>query len=450
MSKIFKPRAIRSRRVVTPEGVRAATVWLLDGRIERIASYEGSLPYGEVEDFGNAVISPGVIDAHVHINEPGRSDWEGFETATRAAAAGGLTLLAEMPLNASPVVTTLEAWEQKTAVAQGKLRVDCGFYGGLVPGNISEIEPMLDAGALGIKAFLVHSGLDEFPATGEVELRAAMPILARRGVPLLVHAEIEGETGQTPPAIPSRHYADYLASRPADWELRAIRLMIGLCREFSCPVHIVHLATAEALPELRAARAEGLPLTVETSPHYLFFEAGTIPDGATQFKCAPPIRDVANREGLWEGLRDGTIDFVASDHSPCPPALKNLENGNFAGAWGGIASLQWLLPIVWSGAQKRGFSLEDVTRWTSSAPTRLLGLNERKGSIASGRDADFAVWEPETSFLVSAEGNYHRHKVTPYEGVELMGKNRATFLRGEKVYDQGEFSREITGGIVIR
>ncbi|BCM93905.1 allantoinase [Abditibacteriota bacterium] len=449
MSRISnKSRAVRSRRVVTPEGVRPATVWLLDGIIERVASYDEAPIDGTLEDFGDAVISPGVIDAHVHINEPGRADWEGFETATRAAAAGGLTMLAEMPLNASPVVTTLAAWHQKIAATKDKIRVDCGFYGGLVPGNVDEIEPMLDAGALGIKAFLVHSGLDEFPAAGETELRAAMPILARRGVPLLVHAEIEGETGQTPPALPSRRYADYLASRPANWELRAIRLMIGLCREFNCPVHIVHLATAQALPELKAARAEGLPLTVETSPHYLFFDAEAIPDGATQFKCAPPIRDAANREGLWQGLRDGTIDFVASDHSPCPPALKNLDSGNFAGAWGGIASLQWMLPIVWSGARLRGVSLEDVTRWTSGGPAKLLRLENQKGVLKEGLDADLVVWEPETSFMVTAENNFHRHKVTPYNGVELMGATRATFVRGEKVYADGEFASQITGQVV--
>ncbi len=449
MSPISKPRrVVRSRHVVTPEGVRPATLWLSEGRIERVAAYEETPFDRPLEDFDDMVISPGVIDAHVHINEPGRTDWEGFEMATRAAAAGGLTMLAEMPLNASPVVTTLSAWHEKVAATEGKLRVDCGFYGGLVPGNIDQIEPMLDAGALGIKAFLVHSGLDEFPAAGETELRAAMPILARRGAPLLVHAEIEGETGQTPPALPSRRYADYLASRPADWEMRAIRLMIDLCREFKCAVHIVHLATAQALPELRAARAEGLPITVETSPHYLFFEAESIPDGATQFKCAPPIRDAANREGLWEGLRDGTIDFVASDHSPCPPGLKNLDSGNFAGAWGGIASLQWLLPIVWSGAKQRGFSLEDVTRWTSSAPAKMLGLADRKGTLAAGHDADFVLWEPESSFKVSAQRNFHRHKVTPYEGVELFGLSRATFVRGQKVYADGEFGAEVTGQVI--
>ncbi len=444
------PRALRSRRVVTPEGTCAATIWLQNGQIERVAGIDetpDASPDGPLEDWGDAVISPGVIDAHVHINAPGRDDWEGFETATRAAAAGGVTTLIEMPLNASSVVTTLDAWHQKIAATTAKLSVDCGFYGGLIPGNLSQIELLLDAGALGIKAFLCDSGLAEFPAAGEAELRAAMPILARRGATLLVHCEIPD--AQTPPAFSSRRYADYLASRPPEWELRAISLMIGLCREFGCRVHIVHLASAAALPMLRAAKAAGLPLTVETAPHYLFFDAETIPDGATQFKCAPPIRDRANREGLWQGLADGTIDFVASDHSPCPPALKNLESGDFSGAWGGIASLQWTLPIVWSGAKSRGFSLEDVARWTSSAPAKMLGLEARKGSIAAGRDADFVIWEPETSFRIGENFNFHRHKVTPYGGIELFGATRATYLRGEKVFDDGN-SVEKMGQVIRR
>ncbi len=440
-------KVLRSQRVVTREGIRAATIFIADEKIVHIAPFDAEIPpQFTLEECGDAVISPGVIDAHVHINEPGRADWEGFETATRAAAAGGVTTLVEMPLNASPVVTTLAAWQQKIAATTGKLRVDCGFYGGLIPGNIDQIESMLDAGALGIKAFLCDSGLDEFPASGEAELRAAMPILARRGAVLLVHAEIPD--AQTPPAKSSRVYADYLASRPPAWEIGAIETMISLCREFGCRVHIVHLASAAALPILRAARAEGLPISVETAPHYLFFEAQNIPDGATQFKCAPPIRDAANRESLWQGLREGTIDFIASDHSPCPPTLKNLESGDFAGAWGGIASLQWTLAIAWSEAKKRGFSLEDVARWTSENPALMLGLQNRKGAIAVGNDADLVAWEPETHFTIGAETNFHRHKVTPYDAVELFGKVRATYLRGEKVFKNGDFAAQPTGKVI--
>lgn len=429
---------LRSQRVALPAGIRAATIYIEAGKIIEVAPFDAPIPNDcDWENYGDAVILPGVIDAHVHINEPGRTDWEGFETATRAAIAGGVTTLVEMPLNASPVVTTLAAWHEKIAATSGKLFCDCGFYGGLVPDNTDQIEPLLDAGALGIKAFLVHSGLDEFPAAREADLRAAMPILARRGAPLLVHCELEDESGQTPKAKASRIYADYLASRPPDWETRAIAWMIDLCREYRCPVHIVHLATTEALPMLKAAREEGLPLTVETAPHYLFFEAGQIPDGATQFKCAPPIRDAANRDGLWQGLREGIIDFVASDHSPCPPHLKNLDSGDFSGAWGGIASLQWTLSTLWNEARKRGFSMEDVTRWASQKPAEFLGL--KKGAIATGLAADFAVWEPENSFVIHADNNFHRHKVTPYDGAELLGKVRATYLRGAKVFDDGKF-----------
>lgn len=432
---------------MTPEGARAATIWLRNGRIERVAAWQDA-PQNGLEDCGDAVISPGLIDAHVHINEPGRKSWEGFDFATRAAAAGGVTTLVEMPLNASPVTTTLSAWHQKIAATKGKLRVDCGFYGGLIPGNLGEIEPMLDAGALGIKAFLCDSGLPEFPAATEAELRAAMPILARRGAVLLVHCEIPD--AQTPLAPHSRKYADYLASRPPEWELRAIRLMIALCREFGCRVHIVHLATAQALPILRAAKLEGLPLTVETAPHYLHFSAETIPDGATEFKCAPPIRDAANRAALWEGLREGVIDFIASDHSPCLPALKNQETGDFGAAWGGISSLQWTLPIVWSGARRgrdEWDELSEIARWTSTHPAQFLGLT-RKGAIEAGRDADFAVWEPGAEFKIGATTNFHRHKVTPYDGLELSGAVRATWLRGEKVFADGEFLGADRGEVV--
>ena len=440
MSPISK--ALRSRRVVTPAGVRAATIFIGGETIAAVAPFDAPIPAGcALEDYGDAVVSPGAIDAHVHINEPGRTEWEGFASATRSALAGGVTSLVEMPLNATPVVTDRAAWNAKIAATKGKLHCDCGFYGGLVPGNADQIEAMLDAGALGIKAFLVHSGLDEFPAAREADLRAAMPMLARHGAPLLVHAELEGEAGVVPPvasapATSSRSYSAYLASRPPAWEICAIAWMIDLCREFECRVHIVHLASAAALPLLRAARAEGLPLTVETAPHYLTFAAENIADGATQFKCAPPIRDKANREALWQGLREGTIDFVASDHSPCPPHLKHLECGDFGEAWGGISSLQWTPALVWTEASERGFGVEDVARWTSANPAHFLGLHAKKGTIAVGLDADFAVWEPEASFVVGQSEIYHRHKVTPYAGVKMMGRVRATWLRGQKVFSE--------------
>jgi len=444
--------------MVLPDGIAPATVLMKDGAINAVVPYGVELS-GEfrVDDYFRAIVAPGVIDAHVHINEPGRADWEGFESATRSAAAGGVTLLVDMPLNSAPVTTTVAALQQKLAASEGKLNTDCGFYAGLVPGNTDQLEPLIDAGVLGTKAFLIHSGLDEFPAVNEADLRAAMPILARRGVPLLAHAELPEAGGPGPGSagnagsagVPSsRRYVDYVASRPPDMELDAIRLLIGLCREYGCPVHIVHLATAAALPLLRAAKAEGLPITVETAPHYLFFESNEIPDGATQYKCAPPIRDAANREGLWEGLREGVIDTIGSDHSPCPSALKNLESGDFMGAWGGVASLQWLLPIVWTGAKSRGFTVEDVTRWLCRNPAQMLGLSRCQGAIAKGREANFAVWEPDESFTVADECNYHRHKTTPYAGRELYGKVHATYLRGLRIYD-GEFTEPRFGRAVL-
>jgi allantoinase len=352
-----------------------------------------------------------------------------------------------MPLNASPVVTCVAALQQKIAAATPKLRVDSGFYGGLVPGNLAEIESLLDAGVLGLKAFMVHSGLDEFPAATEADLRAAMPILAKRGALLLAHAELDGAA----PALPSplRRYTDYMNSRPPEWELSAIRLLIDLCRETGCRTHIVHLATAEALPLIRAARGEGLPLTVETCPHYLYFESSQVSDGDTRFKCAPPIRDAANREALWEGLREGLIDTIGSDHSPCPPELKQLETGDFGKAWGGISSLQWTLSTVWTGARKRGFSLEDVVRWTSATPAQLLGLDGQVGALLAGKDANFVIWEPEQEFEVTSQTNYHRHKLTPYEGRHLFGRVRRTVLRGQTVYDDGTFTSELKGRVIL-
>ncbi len=426
---------LRSRRVVLPDQTRAAMLHISDGVIQKVGEYDDVPPDAELHDYGSAAISPGAIDIHVHANEPGRADWEGLETATRAAIAGGITTFVEMPLNSDPVTTNVSALETKLAAARSHLNkslwCDVGFWCGLVQGNAAQIAPMLDAGALGAKAFLVNSGLDDFSPARESDLRAAMPILAERGVPLLVHCELEAPQ---PPTDDPRSYANYLNSRPPAWELRAIEMMIALCRESRCPVHIVHLATAQALPMLRAAKIEGLPMTVETCPHYLTFAAEEIADGNTLFKCAPPIREAANREQLWEALRDGTIDFVASDHSPCPPALKSMQTGDFARAWGGISGLQWLISATWTGAQARGFSLDDLARWTSERPAQLLG---KSGAIAVGNPANLCAWEPEQTFAVTK--TEHRHKVSPYMGRELRGVVRATYLRGERVYEDGDF-----------
>lgn len=435
--------ALRSRRVVLPDGVRPATLLVENGVIQRVTLHEDAP--ANVEDWGDCAISPGLIDVHVHLNEPGRTDWEGFESGTRAAIAGGVTTLAEMPLNSDPVTIDFVAFAEKLKAARGHvgqtLRCDCGFWGGLIHGNAAQCAALLDAGVWGLKAFLVDSGLDDFSAAQPEDLRAAMPLLARRGWPMLVHCELESEAGLEPaPRLnKARSYRDYLESRPDSWEERAIERMIALCRETGCRTHIVHLSSARALPMLRAAKAEGLPLTVETCPHYLLFCAEEIVDGDTLFKCAPPIRDAANREQLWQGLRDGTIDLVASDHSPCPPQMKSRETGDFVRAWGGISGLQWTLPALWTGAAERGFGLEDMARWTAHAPAQLLGVAGNKGALEVEMDADICVWEPETAFVVAPNLTFHRHKLSPYTGRELRGRVRASYLRGERAYQDGEF-----------
>lgn len=435
--------AIAGRAVVTPEGLRPAAVVVHGETIAAVVPPE-QVPAGvPVEDVGARVLLPGLVDTHVHINEPGRTDWEGFETATRAAAAGGITTLVDMPLNSSPVTTTPEALRQKLAAAAGKLWVDCGFYGGVIPASAGEMEPLIRAGVLGLKAFLCHSGIDEFPNATEADLRRAMPAIARSGRPLLVHAELVG-AGAGQPADP-RSYRGYLASRPPAWEHDAIRLLIALCRKYRCRVHVVHLASAEALPLIARARDEGLPLTVETCPHYLVFAAEEIPDGDPRFKCAPPIRGQDNRERLWEGLRAGLIDTIGSDHSPAPPALKQLESGDLQRAWGGIASLQLALPAVWTEARRRGWSLADVVRLMAPRPAELVGLHGRKGVLAPGADADLVVFDPDASFVVDAGRLHHRHKVTPYEGRTLVGRVHKTYLRGRLVYEAGQFSGAPSG-----
>jgi allantoinase len=429
---------LRSRRIVGPDGrIRPGTVLIEEGRIRALVSRPATAtvpPDIPVEDLGTRVIAPGLVDCHVHVNEPGRTDWEGFATASRAAAAGGVTTLVDMPLNCLPVTTTRAALEEKRRAATGQLHVDVGFWGGVIPGNAGELAELAAGGALGCKAFLVHSGIEEFPNATEADLRAAMPVLRDAGLPLLAHAELD--LGGVPaPGPDPRAYAGYLRSRPAAWEDAAIALLIRLSRETGCAVHVVHLSSAGSLEQIARAKAEGLHFTAETCPHYLCLEAESVPDGATEFKCAPPIREHENREALWRGLKDGVIDFVVSDHSPCTPALKGRERGDFAEAWGGIASLQLGLPAVWTEATRRGHSLSDISAWMSARPAALAGLGRRKGQIAPGFDADLVVWDPESEISVEAEHLHFRHKVSPYLGRRLMGRVEATFLRGQLVYD---------------
>ncbi len=440
---------IKSKRVLLDGEFKAATVLVNNGVICDISAYDSQSDC-TVDDVGSLVVMPGIVDSHVHINEPGRTEWEGFSTATRAAAAGGITTICDMPLNCIPVTTSAQAFAEKLKHIEGRLNVDLCFWGGVVPGNSGELNKMIDMGVMGFKCFLIHSGIDDFPNVERADLEESMPILARRGLPLLVHAELDCSHGSDPTQEEKdqqklfesepQKYMHFLASRPRAWEDEAIKLMIDLCRQFDCRVHIVHLSSSDALPLIAAAKKEGLKITAETCPHYLTLNAEDIADGDTRFKCTPPIRERENCEKLWQGLEDGTLDFVVSDHSPCTPELKLLKEGNFDKAWGGISSLQFGLPAVFSEASKRGHSLARVSQWMSQGPAHFLGLDKRKGSLSPGHDADIIVFDPEQEQTIEAAMIEHKHKLTPHEGRVFKGKVLQTYVRGLKIYDNGHFS----------
>jgi allantoinase len=433
---------IRGQTVVSANAIGPASIHIRDERIVAVRGFEEIVDNCEiVEASDGSIVMPGLVDTHVHINSPGRTEWEGFPSATRAAAAGGVTTLIDMPLNSIPATTTLAAFQTKLEDARENCFVDVGFWGGVVPGNTAELAPMFAAGVVGFKCFLVPSGVDEFQHVTEGDLREAMPELSRLGAMLIVHAELPGplETALTE-GLKGRDDADYhgfLSSRPRAAEDEAIELMIRLSREFGTRVHIVHLSSADALPLLRAAQAEGVNITAETCPHYLHLAAEAIPAGATEFKCCPPIRESENRERLWQGLAEGTIEMIVSDHSPCPASMKLRESGDFMAAWGGIASLQLRLPVVWTEVRRRGLSLRELTNWLCVNPARQVSLGSRKGAIAPGCDADVVIWNPDREFVVEGARLEHRHKLTPYEHETLSGVVEKTFLRGRKIYDDG-------------
>lgn len=441
---------VRSERVVLPAGVRPASIHVRDGRIARVGEH-AERPAGVPEiDAGELVVFPGLADTHVHINDPGRADWEGFDHATRGAAAGGITTLVDMPLNSIPSTTSVAALAAKERAALGRCHVDVGFWGGVVPGNTDALAPLARAGALGFKCFLSPSGVDEFEHVTERDLRQALPVLAALGLPLLAHAELPELLEPPDVGADPRAYDTWLRSRPPAAELGAIDLLIRLGREFGARVHIVHLASAGALPALRAARTAGATVTVETCPHYLTFDAETIAPGATALKCAPPIRSRDHRERLWQALTCGDIDMVATDHSPAPLSLKCIEEGNFLRAWGGIASLQLALPVVWTGAAERGLSFEHLARWMAAAPAKLAGLERSKGAIAPGLDADLVIWDPDAHATVDPLALQHRHPITPYAGMRLRGVVRTTLLRGNTIFHDGAVTPVPSGRVIRR
>jgi allantoinase len=447
---------IRGQRVITPDSNGPATVHIRGGRIEHVGSFDDVPEGSPVVDAGDSVVLPGLVDSHVHVNEPGRTRWEGFATATRAAAAGGVTTIVDMPLNSIPPTTTPDGLRQKLDAARGQCRVDVAFWGGLVPGNLGLLAQLYAGGVVGFKCFLIPSGVQEFAHVTEDELRPAMFELARLEAPLIVHAEMPGPVehalatcGAGEAEGDPRRYETFLCTRPREAENEAVALMLRLCRETEARVHIVHHSSADALPLLREAKDAGLPFTAETCPHYLTFAAEEIADGATEFKCCPPIRERENCERLWQALGDGTIDMIVSDHSPCPPEMKRRGEGDFLKAWGGISSLQFRLPVVWTEARRRGHTFDDLARWLAREPARLAGLLRRKGAITPGRDADIVIFDAEATFRVTPETNEHRHKLTPYDGREFTGVVEATYLRGEKIYESGEFSASPTGTLLL-
>ncbi|MEU3785714.1 allantoinase AllB [Streptomyces sp900129855] len=436
---------LRSTRVITPQGTRPAAVAVAAGEITAVLPYDAPVPEGaRLEDFGDDVLLPGLVDTHVHVNDPGRTHWEGFWTATRAAAAGGITTLVDMPLNSLPPTTTVEHLRVKQEVAADKAHIDVGFWGGALPDNLKDLRPLHDRGVFGFKAFLSPSGVDEFPHLDQDALARSLAEIAAFDGLLIVHAEDPHHLDAAPQQGGPK-YADFLASRPRDAEDTAIAHLVAQAGRLHARVHVLHLSSSDALPLISAAKADGVRITVETCPHYLTLTAEEVPDGASEFKCCPPIRESANRDLLWQALADGVIDCVVTDHSP---STADLKTDDFATAWGGISGLQLSLAAVWTEARRRGHGLEDVVRWMSARTAALVGLT-RKGAIEVGRDADFAVLAPDETFTVDPADLQHRNRVTAYAGRTLYGVVKSTWLRGERIVADGEFT-EPKGRLLTR
>lgn len=445
---------LTSRAVCAGNRLQKAWIEVVDGRIRSVLN--AAPGRGRIEDVGDLVVMPALVDSHVHVNEPGRTDWEGFETATQAAAAGGATSLVDMPLNCIPVTTSLKAFREKLQAVGEKLWVDVGFWGGATGGpggNAGDLPKLLDAGVLGVKTFLIDSGIPEFPPMTLEEIDRVMPLLAARGLPYLFHAELDSGETKGLPEGPS--YAEFLKSRPKIWENNAIHSVLELAKKHNCHVHIVHLSSAEALPQIVKAKEEGVKVTVETCPHYLLLSDAMVEkfepkEEQTLFKCCPPIREEANRQLLWEGLLQGDIDMVVSDHSPCTPVLKGFGKNDFAQAWGGISSLQYTLSLLWTEGQRHCITLPRLAEWLSAAPARMAGLGNRKGKIAPGYDADFALFDSNAEWTITPEGTFHKHKGSPYQGRKLMGKVVRTILRGETIFEDGKFPGSPHGSFLLK
>ena len=440
----MQERKIYSTNCWVNEKLQPATICFQNGVITNIVFDK----LVDAEDFDNNIIIPGVIDVHVHVNEPGRTEWEGFESATLAAAAGGTTTIVDMPLNASPVTTTLKAFQEKLKASTDKMNVNCGFYGGLIPGNIHDLEELIQAGVLGIKCFLTHSGIDEFPNVTEKDLELAMPILAKNKIPLLAHCEMYNEEMQCDFENHPTSYQHYLSSRPKKWENDAIAMMIRLCRKHQCSIHIVHVSSAEALDMIDKAKHEGLPITAETCAHYIYFNAENIPDAKCMYKCAPPIREKANNEQLKKALKNGVLDFISTDHSPAPPSIKEIETGNLKKAWGGIAGIQFLLSASWS-ALKNSISIEEFIPLVTSKPAAFIKANN-KGKLSVGADADIVIWDSKGSKIVQQEDILFKHKISPYIAENLTGIVIETIVNGETVFSKNQIKTKNKGRWLLK